>query len=162
MKKGQKMTKEQVRKLSLINPKPWLGKKFSDEHRRKISEARKGFKMSDEQRKKLSEIKKGCNHPNWKGGVKLENQKFRVTREYREFLSKILLRDGDICKIDNKDCGGPLEIHHILNSMDYPELRYEVNNGITLCRNHHPRGRLREKQLIPTFKKLLLKQKIYV
>jgi len=161
MKKGQKMTKEQVFKLSLINPKPWLGQKFSDEHRKKISEARKGFKMSDEQKKILSELKKGNKHPNWKGGIKLENQKFRVTREYREFISKVLLRDKSVCKINNKDCKGPLEVHHILNSMDYPELRYEVKNGITLCQNHHPRGRLKEKELIPTFKELLLKTKIY-
>ena len=150
------MTKEQRLKISLSHSKPWLGKKFSEEHKRKISEARKGFKMSKEQRKILSELKKGSNHPNWKGGVKLENQRFRVTREYRNFLKKVLDRDKHFCKINNKDCKGIIEVHHILNCMDYPELRYNINNGITLCKNHHPRGRLNEKKLIPTFKNLIL------
>lgn len=59
MRKGHKLTKEQVSKMSLANPKPWLGKKFSDEHRRKISEARKGFKISEEQKVKMIEAKTG-------------------------------------------------------------------------------------------------------
>lgn len=57
--------------------------------------------------------------------------------------------------IENKDCKGRLEAHHILNWMDYPELRYEINNGITLCHAHHPRGRAKEKQLSPFYQELV-------
>ena len=39
-----------------------LGRTMSDEHKRNISEARKGYAMSDEQKLKLSEAHKGKNH----------------------------------------------------------------------------------------------------
>ena len=39
--------------------KPNKGKHFSEEHKRKISEAHKGKKMSEEHKKKLSEARKG-------------------------------------------------------------------------------------------------------
>ena len=43
----------------------------------------------------------------------------------------------------------------ILGWTDYPELRYEVNNGITLCHFHHPREWKEEKRLISEFQKLV-------
>ena len=43
------------------------------------------------------------------------------------------------------DCG-ELDSHHILNWQEYPELRFDVNNGITLCQFHHPRGKNQEKE----------------
>ena len=156
MRKGQRASKETLERMSITSPKVWLGKKFSEEHRKKISEARKGFKMSKEQKLKIRESRSGSKHPNWKGGVKLENQRFRVTSEYREFIKKVLDRDKNHCKINNTDCSGPIEVHHILNSMDYPELRYDTNNGITLCQRHHPRGRKKEEELKIYFRNLLL------
>lgn len=50
---------------------------------------------------------------------------------------------------------GRLEAHHILRWVDFPKLRYEVNNGITLCHYHHPRKRVDEKSSINTFRKLI-------
>ena len=32
---------------------------------------------------------------------------------------------------------------------DFPEMRYQINNGITLCHFHHPKTRKEEKRLIP-------------
>ena len=37
----------------------------------------------------------------------------------------------------------------------WPELRYDINNGITLCHFHHPIVREEEKRLIPTYKELV-------
>lgn len=48
-----------------------------------------------------------------------------------------------------------IEAHHILGWEEYPKLRYEVNNGITLCRAHHPRKRAEEKKLVPYFMGLI-------
>lgn len=59
------------------------------------------------------------------------------------------------CRIINNDCKGRLEAHHILNWKDYSELRYDINNGITLCHAHHPRGRANEKRLSPYFMELV-------
>ena len=45
--------------------------------------------------------------------------------------------------------------YRILSWRDYPELRFNINNGITLCHAHHPRKRAEEKRLIPIFKELV-------
>jgi len=58
-------------------------------------------------------------------------------------------------QVDNKDCGGRIEVHHILRWSDYPNLRYDVNNGITLCKLHHPRKKVEEIRMIPTFRELI-------
>ena len=50
---------------------------------------------------------------------------------------------------------GKLEAHHILSWSKFPELRYEVNNGITLCHFHHPRKRNDEMTLSPFFQSLV-------
>lgn len=46
-------------------------------------------------------------------------------------------------------------VHHILGFKEHPELRYDINNGITLCHFHHPRKKEEEKRLIPTFMELV-------
>ena len=50
-----------------------------------------------------------------------------------------------------KNCNGKLEAHHILRWSKFPELRYEVNNGISLCHFHHPRKIKDEMRLGPYF-----------
>ena len=70
---------------------------------------------------------------------------------------------GKICSKETREksriadinCSGRLEAHHILDWINYPELRYEINNGITLCHAHHPRGRAKEKELSPYFVELV-------
>jgi len=49
---------------------------------------------------------------------------------------------------------GKIKAHHILSWKDFPELRYETNNGITLCQAH-PLKRAEEKRLIPFFQGLV-------
>jgi 5-methylcytosine-specific restriction endonuclease McrA len=49
----------------------WKGKKFSEEHRKKVKENHKGTlgkKFSEETKKKMSEAQKGENNYQWKGG----------------------------------------------------------------------------------------------
>ena len=75
--------------------------------------------------------------------------------EYKQWRKNVCNRDGWKCKILNQDCKGQLEVHHILGWKSHPELRYEVNNGITLCHFHHPRKRKDEMRLSPYFQKLV-------
>lgn len=96
---------------------------------------------------------------NWKwveDRTKLKkSEKKHLDSRYKEWMRAVKNRDGWKCRISNSDCSGRLEAHHILNWVDNPELRYQINNGITLCQAHHPRGRAEEKRLVPTFKELV-------
>lgn len=151
---------------------PWnKGQKnvFSPETIMKMSLARKNFvpankgkKASIETRLKqkeraLERYKVKENHPRWKEDRNslYKSEKKHEDTKYRYWMKEVKDRDGWKCKINNKNCKGRLEAHHILNWVDYPELRYEINNGITLCQAHHPRGRANEKRLSPYFMELV-------
>lgn len=60
---------------------------------------------------------------------------WRKTTNYRHWRSAVLDRDDHCCQF----CASRknLTAHHIVSAMISPELRYEVRNGITLCRNCH-------------------------
>lgn len=77
----------------------------------------------------------------------------------------IYKRDNWTCQWP--DCGlGPrsfpfrhIEAHHIFKWADYPELRFRLSNGITLCKNHHKHVTDREEQFILFFQRIIRKQK---
>lgn len=83
----------------------------------------------------------------------------RNNPEYKYWRKQVWLRDNWKCKIANPDCNGRIEAHHILGWRSHPELRYQVNNGITLCHAHHPRKRSDEAKLSPYFQKLVAEMK---
>lgn len=97
------------------------------------------------------------NHPRWIS----DRSKLKKSRSqaydyaYKLWMREVKNRDGWKCKISNDDCSGRLEAHHILGWKSHPELRYEINNGITLCHLHHPRKRSEEERLSPYFQNLV-------
>lgn len=163
---GHKHKEETKIKLSLLlkqqylNNKrvpPMLGKKFSTISVKKMSDSHRGKIFSEETKQKLSDSRKGEKHWNWKfdrNSLKISEKK-HLCGKYREWMKSVKKRDNWKCKISNEDCKGRLESHHILNWVEYPELRYQTNNGITLCHAHHPRKRAEEKRLIPIFMELV-------
>jgi hypothetical protein len=74
---------------------------------------------------------------------------------YADWRKQVFTRDGYKCKIQNEDCCGKIEAHHILGWKSHPELRYVVQNGITLCHAHHPRKRKEETKMSPYFQNLV-------
>lgn len=60
----------------------------------------------------------------------------RKTAEYKEWRKAVFIRDGFTCQLCGK-VGGTLNAHHIKPYARYPELRFVVDNGITLCQSCH-------------------------
>ena len=140
---GYKHSDETKQKMSLAS----FGKKKSFQHCKNISKGRKGIKFSEEHIKNLS-----ISHMR---GTELVKRQERNDPAYRNWVREVKKRDKGRCRISNKDCFGYCIVHHILPWRDFPELRYNINNGITLCQAHHPQRRAEEKQLIPFFRELV-------
>jgi len=65
----------------------------------------------------------------------VSRRNWRNTPEYREWHKKVLERDNYTCQI----CGAKehLEVHHINHASYFPDQRFDVNNGVTLCKGCH-------------------------
>ena len=113
-----------------------LGNKLSEEVRKKMSESRKGRKHTVESKRKLSEAHKGkkCNF--WKGGVTPVNKLIRRSIEYRLWREAVFARDNWTCQ-ECKIRGGELHPHHLKSFALFPELRFAIDNGQTLCAQCH-------------------------
>ncbi len=161
---GHFVSEETKRKIGLANK----GKEVSKEVRKLRSEILKGklgrnkgkhWKVKDTSKmhhtswnKGLKGFLAGEGHYNWiKDRSKLAKHQERNDMAYKEWRLQVYKRDNFKCRIENQDCSGRIIAHHILPWSDFPELRYNINNGITLCQAHHPRKRAEEKRLIPFF-----------
>ena len=78
----------------------------------------------------------GSNHPQWKGGVTPKNEKIRKSAEYKVWINAVFERDDYTCQVCGQR-GGTLNADHIKRFADYPELRFELANGQTLCKKCH-------------------------
>lgn len=146
--------KERVSKMMKGNK--WrLGDILSDETKTKMSDAHIGFKHTEESKRKMSVAQSGVKHYRWNPNREEVRYDRRNDPEYKQWRKRVWERDKFKCKISNQGCKGRIEAHHILVWRDYPKLRYDINNGITLCQFHHPRKRSEEQRLIPTFQELV-------
>lgn len=136
--KGEKHPQWKGGKPSCVD----CGKELSNYSNKKCSE-HKGMTKENNPRwiKDRSQIKLGC-----------RNLHDPLTKQWRKEVKN---RDNWSCRIADNNCDGKLEVHHILRWSEFPELRYQPNNGITLCHYHHPRKMADEKRLVPTFMELV-------
>ena len=134
--KGKSLETRKKMSLSHIGNKSNTGRKLTSEHKNNIKKAMSGRKLSVEHRRKLSNLRLGEKSKWWKGGITFENLKIRKSFE------TILLRDK-CYKRDNYSCqkcftkGGKLNMHHIKSFSKFAELRFDINNVITLCHKCH-------------------------
>lgn len=62
--------------------------------------------------------------------------KIRHSKEYSLWRTAVYLRDGHTCQICGQK-GGKLNADHIKSFAFYPELRFAIDNGRTLCERCH-------------------------
>lgn len=78
------------------------------------------------------------NNPNWKNGTTPIAIKRRSSQEYKKWRQNVYKKDYLTCQCCGKTIKEiELHAHHILNMSQYDDIKYSVNNGITLCRNCH-------------------------
>lgn len=73
----------------------------------------------------------GEKNPNWNGGSTKKNKKIRGTPEMKIWRMEVLTRDRYICQLCG--VGNSFTANHIKSFSEYPELRFDVSNGRTLC-----------------------------
>jgi hypothetical protein len=128
--KGKKHSKEAIKKMSDTAKKAGTGKWM------------KGKRQSPEWVKNRID-NKGEKHWNWKGGITPILTKIRFSDEGKNWTKDCMIRDNFTCQkchIKNgKGIGKTiwLQVHHIVNFAEVPELRFVINNGITLCKKCH-------------------------
>jgi len=133
---GHKHSEETIKKIkdkSIFKKghKPWNnGLPQPKKVKEKISKTNK--KKGIKPKKIFSE--KGKNHPRWNGGGYGYWKKVALSRD-NYTCQKCGLRDEEIMEVD-----------HILPKSVYPELKYDINNLMTLCPNCHRRKSIKERK----------------
>ena len=155
--KGKKFTAEHKRKISIGNKGKKrtkgiidnirnyrLGKKHSDDTKQKM----RGRKHSEEELTKMrgrkawnngktaltdNRIVSGVRSGSWKGGISKDK---RIGTKYIKWRMSIFERDNWTCQTCSKR-GCYIEAHHTKSWAKYPKLRYDLDNGVTLCKECH-------------------------
>ncbi len=78
----------------------------------------------------------GKRSPNWQGGITPVHAAIRNSKEMTEWRMSVFKRDSFTCQ----KCGArgvSLHAHHVKSFSKFPDLRFEVSNGQTLCEDCH-------------------------
>jgi len=121
---------------------PWnKGVKASPKVAAILRVAALGRKMSAETRKKISEAQKGDKGNNWKGGITHIHQLIRTSAEYKLWREAVFERDDYTCiwcgVRSGRGTNVTLNADHIKPFALFPELRFAIDNGRTLCEDCH-------------------------
>lgn len=159
--KGKEMSEKSKKKLSEKLKKqfrngrvPWMkGKKHTQKANEKNRKSNLGRKAWN---KGLKGYRAGKLNNKWKGGITPLNKRMREVPEMKIWRINVFERDKYICQMP--DCDKTeryLNAHHIKRFIDYPELRFDIDNGITLCKRCHNKTKGKEDNFIKLFSEII-------
>lgn len=105
-------------------------------NRKKVGSRKKGYKHTEEAKIRMSQNRKGDKNGSWKGGITPETRRLRNSKEYKLWRESVFKRDDYTCVWCFKR-GVELNADHIKSWACYPELRFAIDNGRTLCIRCH-------------------------
>lgn len=147
---GHPQTEETRKKIGMANAIALKGK---IPWNKGIPSSRKGIPWSDSEREAhRNTVAKGERNHFWKGGVTSINEALRKSTEYRLWRKAVYERDKYTC-IWCGQIGGKLHPDHIKPWSLYPELRFAIDNGRTLCISCHKKtetygGKMNKKEAL--------------
>jgi 5-methylcytosine-specific restriction endonuclease McrA len=124
------------------------GKKYPPEARARMGRKKgcenphKRGPRSPEERARISagtrrHALRGTACPAYRDGKVAERRGERYSRAAKRWRADVFARDGYTCRDCGDARGGNLQAHHVLPRADCPEHRFDMANGVTLCRKCH-------------------------
>lgn len=97
----------------------------------------KGVNYNLKKKNNFNNLPRGKDHWNWQGGI--SGSRDRKNFLYKNWRISVFKRDNYTCQDCKKkeEVSGKLEAHHIRPWAIYKKLRYEIDNGLTLCKECH-------------------------
>ena len=140
---GHDVSRETREKIRLANK----GRKMSDDDKEKMSKAKLGkrgsecntfgktWKVAKEKLKNYGKNKGAKSHL-WKGGKTPYLKKLRNSSKWRQWREAVFERDNYTCLSCGKR-GCEIHPHHIDSFINFPKYRFDISNGVTLCKICH-------------------------
>lgn len=128
-------------------------KQIPDHHMAKLREGlRKGYAEGTLQ-KKLSAIRQGIPFEEWTGFKQEWHKTINTKAPWKVWRTAVFHRDWYtcvLCRTSGKKCG-LMDPHHIIRKRLRPDLMFDVDNGVTLCRSCHMKVTHHEEDFIEQF-----------
>lgn len=144
-KRASETTRKKMSELR-IGEKHWNWQRGKSQSKCEICNKKTGYKrvrckrhriFTLEMRRNIGNGHKGEKNFLWKGGITPINQKIRMSFEYKLWREAVFKRDNWTCvwcgAISKKENSVILNADHIKPFAYYPELRFAIDNGRTLC-----------------------------